>query len=59
MKIMIGSVCGAERRFERPRPRRPLDLPRVFLPLPEPLRVDPRPGGGMLLLVRERPPEPG
>src|SRR5215831_10751754 len=42
MKIMIGSVCGADRRFERPRPR--LDPPRVFLPLPEPLRVDPRPG---------------
>jgi len=36
-----------------------LDPPRVFLPLPEPLRVDPRPGGGMLLVVRERPPEPG
>ncbi len=58
MKIMIGSVCGADRRFERPRPRPPLDPPRVFLPLPEPLRVDPRPGG-MLLVVRERPPEPG
>jgi hypothetical protein len=57
MKIMIGSVCGADRRFERPRP--PLDLPRVFLPLPEPLRVDPRPGDGILLLVRERPPELG
>jgi hypothetical protein len=59
MKIMIGSACGADRRFERPRPRPPLDPPRVFLPLPEPLRVDPRPGGGMLLVVRERPPEPG
>src|SRR5215471_7926198 len=49
-KIMIGSVCGGDLRF--------LERPRLFRPLPPPLRPGPRPEGGMLLRVRGRPPAP-